>query len=345
VRYRAGGRQHEKTFPHDRKSAANDYAAQVEHEKRSGDYVDPRAGDITFKAYATRWISQHHGADNTKVTYQTSLNQHVGPAIGSLPLRKITREQVRELLLETMPAKPVSRSAVSTARTLINAVLSEAARSGRIRDNPASGIKLPAGQVAAEFVMPTRKQLDVLAEGLPKDWALTIWLMRGCGLRIGEALAVNERGISSGRLRVSEQVVDKPPRLGPLKSRKPGESREVPLPAYVASRIETHIAEHGATSDGYLFRGRSHVYVKYASYYETFIKQRDKAGLPPEFTPHDLRHVFASVALANNVPITDVSRWLGHKSVDLTYRIYSHFVPNAFDRAREILDAEFEELD
>lgn len=81
MRYRAGGRQHEKTYPHDRKSAANDYAAQVEHEKRSGDYVDPKAGDITFAAYAERWIAQHHGADNTKITYTTSLNQHVGPAI------------------------------------------------------------------------------------------------------------------------------------------------------------------------------------------------------------------------------------------------------------------------
>jgi hypothetical protein len=76
VRYRAGGRQHERTFPHDRKSLANDYAAQVEHEKRTGDFIDPRAADVTFKAYAERWIAQHHGADNTKVTYRTALNRH-----------------------------------------------------------------------------------------------------------------------------------------------------------------------------------------------------------------------------------------------------------------------------
>jgi integrase len=343
VRYWAGRRQHEKTFPHDRKSAANDYAAQVEHEKRTGDYVDPTAGNITFQAYAERWIAQHHGADNTKLTYGTALRQHVGPAIGSMALRKISRENVRDLLLETMPAKPVSPSMVSTARSLISAVLAEATRSGRIRANPASGIRLPASQVPAVFTMPTRKQLDALAEGLPDDWALTVWLMRGCGLRIGEALAVNEKGIVGGMLRITEQVVDKPPRLGPLKSRKPGESREVPLPAYVASRTDDHIRDHG-TRDGYLFRGRKHAFVKYTSYYESFRKHRDNAGLPPEFTPQDLRHVFASLALSNGVPVTDVSRWLGHTSVDLTYKIYSHFVPNAFDRARGVLDAEFAAL-
>jgi hypothetical protein len=41
------------------------------------------------------------------------------------------------------------------------------------------------------------------------------------------------------------------------------------------------------------------------------------------------------------VPVTDVSGWLGHRSVDLTYRIYSHFVPNAFERGRDVLDQEF----
>jgi hypothetical protein len=49
VRYGANGKQHEKTFPHDRKILANDYAAQVEHEKRSGDFVYPKAGDVTFQ--------------------------------------------------------------------------------------------------------------------------------------------------------------------------------------------------------------------------------------------------------------------------------------------------------
>jgi len=73
-----------------------------------------------------------------------------------------------------------------------------------------------------------------------------------------------------------------------------------------------------------------------------------KADLPPEFSPHDLRHVFASVALARGIPITDVSRWLGHRSVDMTFRIYSHFVPDAFERGRDvldILDAEFDDLE
>ena len=40
----------------------------------------------------------------------------------------------------------------------------------------------------------------------------------------------------------------------------------------------------------------------------SFMAASKTAGLPPEFTPYDLRHCFASVALSRGVPITDVSR-------------------------------------
>ncbi len=32
--------------------------------------------------------------------------------------------------------------------------------------------------------------------------------------------------------------------------------------------------------------------------------------------PHSLRHLYASTALAEGIPITEVSRWLGHFSGD-----------------------------
>ena len=65
--------------------------------------------------------------------------------------------------------------------------------------------------------------------------------------------------------------------------------------------------------------------------------------MPPEFIPHSLRHLYASTALAEGIPITEVSRWLGHKSIEVTYQIYGHLVPSSFDRARDALDAAYQE--
>ena len=39
---------------------------------------------------------------------------------------------------------------------------------------------------------------------------------------------------------------------------------------------------------------------------------------------HDLRHTFASVLLNNNVPLINVSNFLGHSTIGTTANIYGH---------------------
>lgn len=56
-----------------------------------------------------------------------------------------------------------------------------------------------------------------------------------------------------------------------------------------------------------------------------------------KYTPGCLQHFFASTALANGVPIHEVSRWLGHRSVNTTTDVYGHLLPSAWDRCREAL--------
>jgi integrase len=75
------------------------------------------------------------------------------------------------------------------------------------------------------------------------------------------------------------------------------------------------------------------------SYQGDFQRAAARTGLPSEFIPHSLRHLYASTALAEGIPITEVSRWLGHKSIEVTHQIYGHLMPSSFDRARAALDA------
>src|SRR6266702_8223877 len=125
MRYRAGGRQRERSFRHDQKSVANDFALKVEHDKKAGVFIDPKLGDVSVREWCARWISQHPGAKNSHDVYEFVLSRHVDPAIGSLPIRRLTREHVQDLLLETMP-KTVGRASVVSAKTLLVAALSDA---------------------------------------------------------------------------------------------------------------------------------------------------------------------------------------------------------------------------
>jgi integrase len=51
-----------------------------------------------------------------------------------------------------------------------------------------------------------------------------------------------------------------------------------------------------------------------------------RAGISESFTFHSLRHTFASHQLANGVPVTQVSHWLGHANPQVTMTVYAHIV-------------------
>ena len=107
-----------------------------------------------------------------------------------------------------MSRKGLSPSRIGSAHLVINAVFNEAVRNKELAESPCTDIPVPDIVHAADFTLLTDAELQALAAGLPADWAATVWLMYGCGLRIGEALAVKTRSrINQGTtLRVGEQV-------------------------------------------------------------------------------------------------------------------------------------------
>jgi integrase len=54
--------------------------------------------------------------------------------------------------------------------------------------------------------------------------------------------------------------------------------------------------------------------------------------------PHQLRHYYASVMLADGASIRDLAEYLGHKDPTVTLRVYGHLMPGSHERARSIID-------
>ncbi|PJJ04229.1 phage integrase family protein [Streptomyces sp. 2333.5] len=141
---------------------------------------------------------------------------------------------------------------------------------------------------------------------------------------------------------------DCPERFGPLKHRTPGAYRDVPLAAFLEQEIDAHLRRWGATPVGcrdvlFARRGAAAGTMPTATTYgPDFRRAVRAAGLlgrdrTPTYTPHTLRHFFASTALAHGVPVHEVSRWLGHTSIKTTVDIYGHLVPAAWERCRQAL--------
>jgi integrase len=335
VRYKADGKQREKSYLHDQKGLANDFALKVEHDKRAGVFETEDA-TTKFGEYAETVIRQGRIAASSRLIYSRVLRNHLTP-LHNRTLRSVAndRDGIKTLILDDFPAKGASASSQRLALAVITSTLNEAVRSGKIREHRIRDIRISAAPSKAQFYAPTHGETERLSLEMG-ELGLTIWLMRGCGLRIQEALAVKKESFleEGAVLRVSEQSARNGREVAPLKHRKTGEHRDVPVPAYVWAMIRD-------LPDGYLFRQDDGTLPQYQKALNRFGKAREAAGIPDGFTPHSLRHVFASVCLANGVPITDVAKWLGHRNINVTYSIYGHLVPSAVGRARQVLDEEW----
>jgi integrase len=347
LRYWVDGRQREVSFADaldgsgrprygSGRKLAEDAQLKIAHDKRAQVFVDPKLGAGRFGEECAKWITRLACTESTRTQYRSILRAHVGPVLGHRPLASVAqaRDDVIDLLAVRMGG--LSKTRRQLARALVTGVLDEAVRAGKITSHRCDGIPVADNRTTADrkdFVFPSHAGLSALAAGIAHP--LSVWLMRGCGLRIEEALAVQKSCFRDNGtvLRVFEQAAKDGRGTRPLKHRKAGEYRDIPVPAYLWAMVKDQ-------PDGYLFMKDSKLPV-YNTYHRAFCIQRDKAGIPAGFTPHSLRHAFASALLSQGVPISEVAAWLGHRSINVTYATYGHLVPSSLGRAVDVLNSEY----
>ncbi|MFF6847969.1 tyrosine-type recombinase/integrase [Streptomyces antimycoticus] len=366
VRYREPGgrtsRQREETFK--KKSLAEAHGAKMESDKVQGAYIDPDAGKITVRAYVEDWLERRVVSDSTLANYRGFIDKHLVPRLGRKTITGVTKRDIEHFVAAI--SKELAASTVYDRMKMVKHVFWSAKEEKRIQEGPAKGVKIALGSLGVdEDEIPSLEEVLLIAEHIPPQYKLTVWLQAGLGLRISETLAFNTACRLPGLIRVRWQVsakanrADCKTRLAPLKHRDEGEYRDIPMAPFVGDEIDAHMEQWGAVPLVFkdkagrgreaevLFAPRERgkgVMPTATTYGYHFRKALKAAELvsedgKPKYTPHGLRHFFASTALANGIPIHELSRWLGHKSIKTTVDIYGHVVPEAWDRCRAIMQA------
>lgn len=336
VRYWIDGRKREKSFA--TASEARDYKIKVDHDTRARIFVDDRAGRELFGSAAGEYLIRMAISPRSRITYTDLWRKHLEPVLGQRTVTAVAADRdvvARLLTVGTLGSLSISKR--RAARRIITGTLDEAVRAGKIANHRCDGIGLAndgARNTHSDFVFPAHAQVAAVAGAA----GIAVWLMRGCGLRIEEALAAERADFRDNGtiLRVSRQSTRDGRVKAPLKYRKPAEFRDVPVPGWLWELVR-------GLPDGPLCPGRDRLYRPYRTVLNAFSRSAARAGIPDGFTPHSLRHAYASALLARRVPITDVAIWLGHRDINTTYATYGHLVPSALGQALTALDAEYNE--
>lgn len=247
--------------------------------------------------------------------------------MGNRTLAQVANDrELAQRLISESPASYAQRT-----RVVLVSPCNEALKSGRLASHRLRGLDVPEVNPRAVFEDIDRARLDDFASKLG-EYGLLVYLGRLAGLRLGESLGVKKSDfIDGGRtLRLQRQRLASGQLSDTLKARRAGEVRDIPVPEALLELVKDAPAYDGDELFPRAWR---------RTVYDRIDAAKDAAGLPGKFVPHWLRHSYASTLLDAGVPITDVSRWLGHKSVLVTSQVYAHPLTGAADKAREVLDA------
>ncbi len=164
-----------------------------------------------------------------------------------------------------------------------------------------------------------------------ETWKTFFMLLFYTGCRVGEMIAlsdfdvINENGdyfisIHKNLTRKTANTEDKYLITAPKTSTS---NRKVQLPAVMVTQLNKYLdykKENGIPST-FLFGDDAPIPQR--TYQRYFERYSDIAGVK-RIRIHDLRHSHASMLIHLNVPITVISKRLGHSSVKMTLEKYSH---------------------
>jgi integrase len=289
--------------------------------------------------------------------YESSLRVHVLPRIGELPISTLTRGEIQRLTDEL-----AAEQGAATARKCLTAfrvVLRVADRYGELDGpNPCAGVKAPTGEHDERPArVLTFAETDALRSAAERDDTRFgrsfsgpfVALGLDTGLRLGELLALPwgadgldlEIGIVHVR-RSLDRRLDKSGAYPIVSPKSKASVRDVPLPASTAALMRRHRLATGRPADGALvFSGeRGRPIPPNGAPREAWRRMLVAAKIAeplPRF--HDLRHTYATQALAAGVGVHAVANLLGHSTAALVLARYGHALPGEVAAAAGALEA------
>ena len=265
-------------------------------------------------------------------TYQGFISNHIKPALGEIPLEKLTSMDLQRLykhLLESgrvectesrSKPKGLSVKTVRNINQMISSALNCAVEQRLIPANPTKGCVLPKLERKEVKILPPESLGTFFEEARRSGVFELYYIDLATGLRRGELLGLkwNDIDLDKGIIHVRRQVL-----------RQNGKVVEAPLKTKnsyrnIAVGADTvKVLKGMEQKDEYVFPSPYGGPMSPDSVLHMLQRVLKRAGLE-RIRFHDLRHTFSVLALQNGVDVKTLSSMLGHYSAGFTLDTYAH---------------------
>ncbi len=318
--------------------------------KRKNDGQRTPHGKTTLGEYLTeKWLplQQAQLRRSTYDDYRRSIDLHVIPALGRVPLHKLTPEDLdtfyARLLTSGRRDSKDGGLSVKTVRKIhlvLHKALSDALRKGSVVRNVASIADRPKLSSAkrAEIKYWTAEQLRTFLDQVKTNRAYAaLFVSAHTGMRRGELLGLRWADVHLDDARLSVQqaliAVAYEMQLSDVKTGAGRRSIDLDERTIAVLRQWRKRQAEEKLMLGAGYHEHDLVFCRADGdpthpdlFSQTFDRAVAKYGLP-DITLHDLRHTHATLLLKAGVPVKVVSERLGHSNPAFTMTVYQHVIP------------------
>jgi integrase len=252
---------------------------------------------------------------------RSRLDKHILPALGDYPVGAIKPS--------TMAAAVATWSTTLAAGTVgqvlrqVRQILDAAVAHGIIASNAAKAVRPPSPPRRRDVHLSDDDVRAIIA-ATPEPYHALVVTLVGLGLRISESCGLLVEDVDFLRRKVHVRRQRRPGgELGKLKTDSSG--RDIPADDVVLTALAEQV-RRWPRPDGRVFSSTTGRALTRAIGGHLFDDIEQATGI--EVSPHSCRHYFGASLISAGVSVVAVSRWLGHSSPEITWRVYSYLMPN-----------------
>ena len=302
---------------------------------------------MTLGKWLDQWLEDIAGTirPNTMTRYQGTVVRHIKPYLGEKPVAQVKGKDIQKLY-ETLAThgnrntgKGLSSGTIRGIHSMFHEALEAARQAGVIPKNPTEVIEAPKFSYKSKKVL-TDEQLEKFMEVIQEDavWYDFFYTELTTGLRRGEICGLQWRDFDEvdGTLKIRRTIhEDRGGKLTPWDTKTAAGTRTIILPPSTAELLR--VRKKSALTE-WVFPNplRPEQPIRPSSGYERMKVLLKQAGLP-DIRFHDLRHTFATHALASGVDVKTLSGILGHIRAAFTLDTYTHTTGDMQKHAAEIV--------